>query len=71
MDTSLSEKLQTPEAFWGIFLWCCEGYKMLECVGYFTKNDEVEGGGRVLQRNTESVDCVHLRVPNVTGKFAF
>jgi len=40
----LSEKLQTPEAFWGIFLWCCEGYKMLECVGYFTKNDEVEGG---------------------------
>lgn len=44
MDTSLSEKLQTPEAFWGIFLWCCEGYKMLECVGYFTKNDEVEGG---------------------------
>ena len=41
-DTSLSAKLQTPEALSGIFSWCLEGYKTLESVGYFTKTDEAE-----------------------------
>lgn len=55
------------ESFYGVV----KGIKCSSVSAILQKTMRSKGGGRVLQRNTESVDCVHLRVPNVTGKFAF